>query len=243
MGPIVSTLAFQPPVLTYNRTLSHLSFISYEEQSLSYITKYNVPIRYYNSNHRKTLLMCHGNAEDIGSANMENLSNLFQANICMFDYAGYGLHTNKYASEHACKQDVLAVYKYLTSDLLIDSSNIIIYGRSLGSGPACFLAHTLCKSKIPTSLILVSPIKSATSTVAGMWLPGDIFLNYTIAPYIGCKVLVLHGDQDRVVSFGDGLGLAGMFPNFEFVTLNNRGHNDIELSEKYGENIRKFITK
>ena len=66
MGPVVTSLAFRPPPSTYNNNLKYLEFVTREEQFLSYITTHKIPIRYYACGYRKTILICHGNAEDIG---------------------------------------------------------------------------------------------------------------------------------------------------------------------------------
>lgn len=47
-------------------------------------------------------------------------------------------------SEGQCYNDVSAVYAHLTSDLGVDPADIILYGKGLGSGPACWLARKLC---------------------------------------------------------------------------------------------------
>lgn len=83
-----------------------------------------------------TMIMCHGNAEDIGYYHVPSISELFGINLCTFDYAGYGLHFEHSPSEDACFKDVL---KHLRPNKLI------IYGRSLRTGIACYFAHKMCK--------------------------------------------------------------------------------------------------
>lgn len=99
---------------------------------------YNIPVRYYHYNDSSTdvsptMLICHANSEDIGQTDPEEFADQFKVNICLFDYAGYGLHSNTIASEHACQADVLAVYDYLVKEKNMDWGKFIIYGRSLGS--------------------------------------------------------------------------------------------------------------
>jgi len=56
--------------------------------------------------------------------------------------------------------------KFLTIDLKVQVSDIFIFGRSIGSGPACELA---AKYK-PKALILMAPFKSL-KTVANELVP------------------------------------------------------------------------
>jgi acetyl esterase/lipase len=243
MGAIIEKLAFVDVDCTYDKNVKHLTFVNRKDMNLSSITKYKIPVRHLHvSDKYKTILMCHGNGEDIGNNDLEHMSNLFNANICVFDYAGYGLHTCKIPSEANCQKDVIAVYKYLINVKNINPNNICIYGRSLGSGVACFLAHYLKDfTEKPQQLILISPLMSAVKVVTDRWVPVDIFMNYALAPEINCSTLIMHGNRDEVVSYSCGRELSTNFPNlYKFYTLKNCGHNNIN-TRKYYREINKFL--
>lgn len=53
-------------------------------------------------------------------------------------------------------EDALYVYDYVNQVLGVEEQNIIIFGRSMGSGPAC---HVAAKRK-PGCLLLMSAFKS-----------------------------------------------------------------------------------
>jgi len=53
-------------------------------------------------------------------------------------------------------EDAEAVYDYILTKRKIPQCNIIVMGRSMGSGPACYLADKFC----PYALILISPYMS-----------------------------------------------------------------------------------
>ena len=202
MGNIVTRMAFAPRISSYDDNIAYLDFVERREMNSSVVYTYKIPIRFYNLDQNlPTMIVCHGNAEDIGETDPRFLSELFNVNVCLFDYSGYGLHNNKTPSEKSCQKDVIAVYDYLVFEKFMNPDSIIIYGRSLGSGIATFLSHYLCERNGDNKLILVSPLYSATSTVTNIYIPGDIFLNYTLAPNIGSKVLVLHGNKDNLVPF------------------------------------------
>lgn len=242
MGAIVEKFAFKNVNCTYNNTIKHLKFIVREEIEASEIKSYNVPVRHLHINDDwPTLLMCHGNGDDIGGDNsLEELSGQFNTNICIFDYSGYGLHTCKTASEAGTRKDVIAVYNYLLF-MGIDPEKIIIYGRSLGSGVACYLAYHVNRDlRQPQKLILVSPLYSAVGILTNI-SPFDIFRNYAIAPNINCSTLILHGNNDRIVPYTCGKELSKKFPHlYKFYTLSSCGHSDI-YTEGYYREINQFI--
>jgi abhydrolase domain-containing protein 17 len=79
-----------------------------------------------------------------------------------------------------CYADIEAAYAYLTQTQSVAPSSIILYGRSLGSGPTCYLAERL--SREGTQLggaILQSPLCSAFRVAFNFrfTLPGDMFAN------------------------------------------------------------------
>ena len=242
MGNLVSSVAFRPPQSSYDINISHLEFINRRDVIRTCHNEYKIPIRYYVKNENlPMILICHGNAEDIGQANPRTLSDEFNSNICLFDYAGYGLHSNKISSEYSCQEDVIAVYAHLITNKNLLPENIIIYGRSLGSGVATFLSDYLCKRSIANKLILVSPLYSAANVITNLYVPGDIFKNYQLAPNINSQILILHGNKDNVVPYICGVNLSLLFPNlYRFITLDDCDHNNIATSEYYNE-IKNFI--
>jgi pimeloyl-ACP methyl ester carboxylesterase len=243
MGNIVTNIAFVCPASSYDKYIPYLEFVTRNELYYSETIKHRIPIRHYIKNKKlPTMIICHGNAEDIGQTDPVELADEFNSNICLFDYAGYGLHSNKTASESACQEDVVAIYNYLVRVKKVPSDTIVVYGRSIGTGIATYLSYCLCKKNVFHRLILVSPLYSTTSTITNIWVPGDIFKNYLLAPKIHSQVLILHGDKDNIVPFICGVNLSVLFPNlYKFITLENCGHNDIMTVTYYNE-IKKFIS-
>ncbi len=65
------------------------------------------------------------------------------------------------------------MYDYLVNSLKVKEKNIIIFGRSIGSGPATHLAA----NRNPGILILMSPFTSLRDVVSNM---AGKFLSYAI---------------------------------------------------------------
>jgi hypothetical protein len=126
----------------------------------------------------------------------------------------------------------------------IKPEDIIIYGRSLGSGPATYLAHKLrtIGKVAPKGLILVSPLSSALKIMLPCSiLFSDMFKNYALAPYITCPSFVIHGNVNTFVPHKCRQEISNLLPNLcEFVTLSNVGHNDIFVNSYY-DSVTSFI--
>ena len=117
----------------------------------------------------------------------------------MYEYTGYGESNGKIPIDRSLYEDIETVYIYLTENLNIDPNTIILFGRSIGSGPSCFLAE-----KYPVAgLILHSALMSALRVVFNLrWtLPFDKFPNIDRIPNIDCPIFVIHGRRDEIVPF------------------------------------------
>lgn len=247
MAAILERFAFPYFPSTYNNTLPDLEFVSrddkFSERLMGIPGIQTIPIRFYNGNHKMTMIMCHGNSEDIGYINLAELSTIFNVNVCVFDYAGYGMHSCRVASESSCQEDVIAVYNYLIRIKQLNPEAIIVYGRSLGTYVACYLSNYLCNEikQPPAKLILVSPLMSATKIITNFWSPVDILMNYILAPHITCSTLIIHGDKDTIVPYSCGTELSRLFPNlYQFITLHDIGHNNI-FTPLYYSSIENFL--
>ncbi len=188
-----------------------------------------------------TILYSHGNAEDLGEL-LPYLRQFKQINVSVFayDYEGYGTSDGK-PSEANSYNDINAAYNYMIHDLKIPAGNIIVFGRSVGGGPAGYLA---AKQQV-AALILESTFVSAFRVLTKVpLLPFDRFNNLSRISKINCPLLVVHGKMDRVVAFwhGEKLYEKAKKPKQKF-WLEDAGHNDVAVigGESYWHAIREFI--
>lgn len=232
MGNVITRLALPCPPCSYDLTLSYLNFIYVSDD-------YVIPIReYYWDANLPTMLMCHANGEDHGRLNIKRLCHLYHVNMITFDYSGYGMHSCRIASEANCYKDVFAVYHYLSNKGI---DNVIIYGRSIGTGVASHLAHHLCQQQIPCRLILVSAFKTVMTTIFNIWTPFDLFLTQLIAPMITCPTLLVNGCYDKVTDCNRCYELSQLFPNSQFVSILGAGHDDVFKYQAYDDALIQFI--
>lgn len=123
-------------------------------------------------------------------------------NALLVEYPGYGLYKGSPSSAEICR-DSEQIFDYLVSDFSISPTNIILFGRSMGSGPAIHLAA----SRNAGGLILMSPytsLKSVVKDYAGNFakmLISERFDNLQRVPLVKCPVFLIHGLLDKLISY------------------------------------------
>jgi abhydrolase domain-containing protein 17 len=107
----------------------------------------------------KLLIYFHGNAEDIGLSyrDLDILKKSLKINVLAMEYPGYGVYNDPDGcSADKIKEDSEYVYKYILQETGISESDIIIFGRSIGTGPAIHVSSLFN----PGSLCLMSAYTS-----------------------------------------------------------------------------------
>lgn len=189
-----------------------------------------------------TVLISHGNAEDIGDISF--ITGAFEKagfNCIAYDYPGYGL-TPGTPSEEGCNRTIEAVYNYLTTSQKVPAEKIILLGRSMGSGPSCYLAAR----KPVGGLILESAFSSAVRVLTGVKiLPVDKFDNLAELKKVKVPTLIIHGKKDEVIPFSHGEMLLEKAPRPKFsLFLDEAAHNDVMVvgGAHYWGGIMAFTT-
>ena len=115
----------------------------------------------------KLMLYFHANAEDLGRAYkfLSIVHTYLRMHVLAVEYPGYGVYTESPGgtgtSADKITADADAVYRFLKDKLKWREADILVCGRSIGSGPACYLAA----SNAPGGLVLVSPHTSIRGVV------------------------------------------------------------------------------
>jgi uncharacterized protein len=148
--------------------------------------------------------------------------------VLVVDYPGYGGSAGR-ATEAGLYGAADAAYAALVARPGIDPGRIYVYGRSLGSAAATWVA-----ARHPVAgLILESPFTSAAAMARQLYalLPRVIVRlsldNLGRMRQIRCPVLIFHGDADRLVptAMGRDVAAAAAGP-VELVLIHGAGHND-----------------
>lgn len=183
-----------------------------------------------------TVLFSHGNAEDLNSSYwyLERLAKSCDVNVMCYDYTGYGSCNDGEPSEDDCYADIEAAYDYLLKEKKLNPEQIVLYGRSLGSGPSCHLAAKTAKMGRPVAgLILHSPFTSVYRVVFdfGFTVLGDKFSNIDRINKIQCPVFIVHGQDDEIVPVVHGQALHEAVPEkmkAEPFFVKGMGHNGFD---------------
>jgi fermentation-respiration switch protein FrsA (DUF1100 family) len=173
-----------------------------------------------------------------------HFSECLNVNVLAYDYEGYGLSDGDVDSltEEKCYESIEAAFDFLVNVKDIDSHSIILYGRSLGSGPSCYLMEKLAEDNVKIGgLILQSPICSIFRVALDlrMTLPYDMFANVDRIDKAHCPVLIIHGTRDEIVPFWNGEKLWSKIP-IKFRArpywILGGGHNNLEYYRSEPDN-------
>jgi len=185
-----------------------------------------------------TFLVSHGNAEDLGDDRywLEDLRRT-GFSVFAYDYEGYGTSEGK-PSETAMYEDEAAAYEYLAVNLNTPPDRIIIFGRSVGTGPATYIA-----AKRPSAgLILQSPFVSTFRVLTRIpLLPFDKFPNYKYIRHVHSPVLVMHSHADSVIAFWHGQKMFDLANEpKQFFWAQKPDHNEMDLVPGYFGALQSF---
>jgi alpha-beta hydrolase superfamily lysophospholipase len=150
---------------------------------------------------KHTLLYLHGNYEELGSL-AEYIPNFVAAgySVLAIDFRGYGRSEGS-PTEATLYADTRLAYDYLRTKLGLPADRIVVFGYSLGSGPAVELAL----HQPVAGVVLQGAFVSAYRTMTRIPLfPGDKFVNISKVPKLTCPVMVVHGMADNTVPFWHG---------------------------------------
>ena len=174
-----------------------------------------------------------GNAEDV-SRNMPDFSQAFpNYAIYLLHYPGYGGSSGS-PSEQAIIADALALFDHVYAD----HKNIVVVGRSLGSGVAVRLASLRPVER----LVLVTPYDSLGDVAArnypflpARWLLRDKFESWRYAPQVTAPTRIIVAEQDEVIPRTSTDRLRTRFQNgiVSYVVVPGVGHNTISDSADY----------
>jgi hypothetical protein len=165
----------------------------------------------------------------------------FHYDFLIIDYRGYGKSTGK-ISEQALYHDAQAVYDSLKKEYA--ENEIIVFGRSIGTGIAAWLAS----HNDPAKLILESPYYSLPDLARHYysWLPGRLlryqFPNHRYLENVKCQVHIIHGSDDEIIPVNASYRLAEKLkPGDEMVIVEGGRHNDLGMFGEYKAFLEKCL--
>lgn len=161
--------------------------------------------------------------------------------VLIMDYRGYGKSIGKLGPRKMLS-DSEEVYEFALR--FTDEKDVILYGRSLGSAFASYLAG----KKNPKMLILETPfysLRDVVKYVAPMY-PSKMLLKYRFNNKIAlknaqCPIYIFHGTDDLVVPYASAEKLyQSLKPNqAQFTVIESGGHNNLGDYELFRNELQK----
>ena len=152
----------------------------------------------------KIIVYFHGNAEDVGISYelMVKMSVTYKCSVIAMEYPGYGIYRTEQADADTLMTNAHILMQYLIHVQKYCEKDIILVGRSMGSGPASALA---VEYPSVSALILLSPytsLKQAVKTLLGTLaslIVRERFENLKLIQKVRCPTLLIHGQKDEII--------------------------------------------
>jgi len=164
--------------------------------------------------------------------------------VWIHDYPEYGKSTGKFTEANVYRQ---AAEIYKLANAKFESNNIIVYGKSLGSGIASWLASkNECRH-----VILETPYYSMSGLLARyapmypaafmshFKFPAGEYLKEVKAP-----VFIFHGNKDGVIPHWHALKLKKVLKEEdEFITIEGAAHNNLNDFALFHNKLNEILIK
>ncbi len=196
-------------------------------------------------NAKGIILYFHGNAGNLSRWGeiAGAISREYEHDVVVMDYRTYGKSTGS-LSEEALHRDGQLFYDHLLD--LYSEKDIILYGRSLGTG----IAARLAAQNRPARLILETPYYSLLDIgqrrfpfLPVKWLLKYQFKSFEYVKDISCPVAVFHGTEDEVIPLESGRKLFQSIPGErkQFFLVKGGRHNNLSGFEAYHRGMNHLL--
>jgi hypothetical protein len=166
--------------------------------------------------------------------------------LFIFDYRGFGKSTGHIESEKALLEDAQAVFAFVKK--IYPEDRIVLYGRSIGTGPVVYLAG----ANKPCMLLLESPYLSLLDLASHHYplIPKPILkavMKYPLRsdlwiPEVGCPVYLFHGGRDDIIPSHASERLAKLIrTGHELIFIPEGSHNNLGDFPQYQRALDRIL--
>ena len=161
------------------------------------------------------------------------------------EYSGYGLYVGEKSADRVLS-DSLSVYDYLVHELGVAQQDIVLFGRSIGSSPSCFIAK---ERPEVGAMILLSPFKSLREVAKDhvgkilSYILAERYRNIELIEYSKCPVIIIHGMNDSLIDVSHSYALKSHCGSeiCKLITPDHMDHNQFKLQEDIILPIKSFL--
>ena len=200
-------------------------------------------LHFYRENPAGLILYFHGNTRSIkGWAKYSRDFYRYNYDVVLVDYRGFGKSTGK-RNEKQMLQDMQYVYNELKQKY--GEVQLIVYGRSMGSG----FATKIASDNKPRYLILDAPYYNFKKVVQRFlpFLPVRWVLRYHLRTdlwikKVTCHTYIIHGTRDWLIPLRHSERLQKINPGkITLIRIQGGGHNNLPGFDEYHNFIRDIL--
>ncbi len=191
------------------------------------------------------ILYLHGNSDNLsrwGKYAVDFTSRGYD--VLMIDYRGYG-KSDGTVTEENIYEDAQVAFEWLSNQF--DQRQIVIYGRSLGSAPATYLAA----KNDAKMLVLETPFENIECIgedklpLISYFFPSRVnFPNDQYIQRVDYPIFIFHGTADYIVPYECAKGLEQFLkPQDQFFTIEGGGHKNLNEFKSYQEQLDNILLK
>ena len=201
-------------------------------------------LHFKTDNPKGLILYYHGNAGNLAGWGFVSQDFVpLGYDVAIMDYRGYGKSSGK-RTQKTILSDALAFYDHFTPEYSQDK--MILYGRSLGTGIAAYVAS----ERNPEKIILETPYYSFSSLVQAhvpvFPAAPSLRFKFRTNQYLKdsqCPIYIFHGTEDSVVPFRHGKRLfESLDPErADMYVIEGGTHNDLSNYKEYWDNLEYVL--
>lgn len=189
------------------------------------------------------VLYFHGNANNLDRwAGLYGQFTTRGYDFFIIDYRGYG-KSSGYPDEKKFYEDARTIYDQMLEKY--KPENIVLFGRSLGTGVASQLA-TQVDAKM---LVLETPYYSIRDVIRirfpFLWMPVPLphrFPNFEHLPKVKCPIYIFQGTEDSIVPYQSAIKLKSLLKlEDEFIVIEGGEHHDLEEFEVFNRKMDEIF--
>ena len=203
----------------------------------------NIKVIVLNQNKQNAILYFGGRSESVAN-NINDFKNTFPNHtVYLVNYRGYGGSTGE-PTEKNLYNDATFIYNSIS----LKHKDIVVIGRSLGTGVATYIAST---SKIE-KMVLVTPYDSILTMAEDKYpfypihyILEDQYNSINRVAEITIPSLILLASTDETIDkkYSNNLIQEFSSSNLEVFTIANSGHKNIIEKEEYLKKLKFFLEK
>jgi len=209
------------------------------------------------------VIYLHGNGCDLGGMHqlLRVIMLRLQVGVIAPEYPGYGLSEASTPCESSVKRCAKLTLEFVVNTLKVPLSRVVIFGTSIGTGGACWLAKKILEKKRRLgALILQSPFTSIKAIIrevrifdsptvnffaqVGSTFIADRFMNLQVMKGVESPLLVLHGEVDDLIPATHSKTIfdSSSADVKQLIIFPGVGHNDFEWNAVI-KKVRGFLHK